>query len=76
MFFWIIAYFIAIWLLGFAIGGAVCSFIQLKFASKERWPMTIALTAGLFCFIYFVFEQALHVPFPPGVVFEWLGWAE
>jgi len=76
MFFWIIAYFIAIWLLGFAIGGAVCSFIQLKFASKERWPMTIALTAGLFCFIYFVFEQALHVPFPPGAVFEWLGWAE
>jgi putative tricarboxylic transport membrane protein len=76
MFFWIIAYFFGIWLLGFAIGGAVCAFIQLKFASKERWLMTVALTASLFCFIYFVFDMGLHVPFPPGAVFEWLGWAE
>ena len=76
MFGWIVAYFLAIWLFGFPIGGALCSFLQLKFGSKEKWSMTIILTAGLWAFIYLLFERALHVPFPDGLVFEWLGWVE
>ncbi|MHB8091046.1 MAG: tripartite tricarboxylate transporter permease [Syntrophales bacterium] len=76
MFGWIFAYFLAIWLLGFAFGGALCSFLQLKFASKEKWPITIILTIGLWAFIYLLFERLLHVPFPPGQAFEWLGWVE
>ncbi len=76
IFIWIIVYFLAIWLLGFPIGGALCSFLQLKFSSKEKWPITIILTVGLWAFIYLLFELTLHVPFPPGEVFVWLGWAE
>lgn len=76
MFGWIIIYFLAIWLLGFPIGGALCSFVQLKFASKEKWLITIILTAGLWAFVYLLFERTLHVPFPPGYIFELLGWAD
>ena len=76
MFGWIVGYFVAIWLLGFPIGGALCSFLQLKFDSREKWFMTIILTVGLWAFIYLLFERALHVPFPDGQLFEWLGWVE
>ena len=76
MILWILAYFAAIWFVGFTIGGVLCSFIQLKFGSKEKWGMTLALTAGLFVFVYLLFERLLHVPFPPGYLFEALGWVE
>jgi len=76
MFGWIIGYLLAIWLLGFPIGGALCSFIQLKFASREKWLITLILTAGLWAFVYLLFEQTLHVPFPDGYLFQLLGWTE
>jgi uncharacterized integral membrane protein len=70
MFGWILLYFLAIWLLGFPIGGPLCCFIQLKFGSKEKWPITLILTAGLWAFVYLLFDRVLHVPFPPGYLFE------
>jgi len=76
MFIWIVVYFLAIWLLGFSTGGALCCFLQLKFASREKWPITILLTIGLWAFIYLLFERVLHVPFPPGQIFEWMGFVE
>ncbi|RJR43330.1 MAG: hypothetical protein C4576_14620 [Desulfobacteraceae bacterium] len=76
MFFWILAYFAAIWLLGFSIGGTLCAFLHLKLASREKWPITIILVTGLWAFVYLFFERTLNVPFPPGHVFELIGWAE
>jgi hypothetical protein len=72
---WIAGYLAAIWLLGFALGGTLCTFLSLKVGSRERWPITLALTAGAAAFIYFVFERGLNVPFPPGQLFVWLGMA-
>jgi len=76
MFGWIVGYLLGMWLLGFPIGGALCSFIQLKFASREKWLITLILTAGLWAFVYLLFEQTLHVPFPDGYLFQLLGWTE
>jgi TctA family transporter len=70
---WIAGYLAAIWLLGFTIGGTLVTFILLKFGSRERWPITLALTAGAAAFVYFVFQRALNVPFPPGELLVWLG---
>ena len=72
---WIAGFLIAIWLLGFALGGTLLTFLSLKVGSRERWPITLALTAGAAAFVYFVFERALNVPFPPGELFVWLGLA-
>lgn len=76
MFTWIVIYLVAVWLLGFPVGGTLCSFLYLKFMSREKWPITLAMTAGIFLFIYVLFQQLLHVPFPPGYLFEILGWEQ
>ena len=70
---WIAGYLAAIWLLGFTLGGTLCTFLLLKVGSRERWPITLALTAGAAAFVYLVFERGLNVPFPPGELFVRLG---
>jgi TctA family transporter len=70
---WIVGFLVAIWLLGFTLGGVLCTFLSLKVESRERWPITLAMTAGVGAFIYVLFVRALHVPFPPGQLFLWLG---
>jgi len=73
MFGWIVGYLAAIWLLGFTIGGVLCTFLSLKIGSREPWPISLALTAATFAFVYGIFTWALHVPFPPGALFDWIG---
>ena len=36
--------------------------------------MTLAMTLFGFAFVWGVFERGLGVPFPPGLVFGWLGY--
>jgi putative tricarboxylic transport membrane protein len=72
---WILGYFAAIWLLGFSIGVPLCTFIQLKFGSREKWLLSLIMTAFAWAFIYCIFDRVLHVPFPTGQVFLWLGLA-
>ncbi len=69
---WIIAYFLVIWLLGFSIGGPLCTFIHLKFGSREKWLISTVLTLFAWGVIYGVFDRALHVPFPTGQLLVWL----
>jgi putative tricarboxylic transport membrane protein len=70
---WIVGYLAAIWLLGFTLGGTLCTLLALKLGGRERWPITLIITAGVAAFVYFVFERGLKVPFPPGELFAWLG---
>ena len=72
---WIFGYFVAIWLLGFTVGGVLSTFLSLKVGSRERWPISLAITFAMLAFVYGVFVSALHVPFPPGALFDWLGLA-
>jgi hypothetical protein len=48
--------------------------LYLGFGAGERWPITLALSAAGFLFVYGLFERALGVPFPPGVLVAWLGY--
>jgi putative tricarboxylic transport membrane protein len=69
---WTFGWLVAIWLFGFIIGAPLCTFIQLKVGEREKWPLTLILTAAAWAFIYGVFDRLLHVPFPKGEVFIWL----
>jgi putative tricarboxylic transport membrane protein len=69
---WMIAYFLVIWLLGFSLGGALCTFLYLKFGSREKWLISTVLTLFAWLVIYGVFDRALHVPFPTGQLLIWL----
>lgn len=69
---WIVGFPLAIWLLGFVTGGVLCTFLSLKVGSRERWPISLAITVGVCAFVYGVFVHALHVPLPPGKLVAWL----
>ncbi len=67
---WIIGFFIAIWLVGFNLSGPLCTFIYLKIGAREKWPISIILAVATGVFVYVLFDQLLHVPFPPGLLFN------
>ena len=64
--------FVGIWLLGFSLAVPTTIILYLKFA-KEKWPITLALALAAWLFFYGLFDYALHVPFPDGQLFLWLG---
>ena len=73
---WIFTWFVGIWLLGFTIGAPLCTFIQLKFGEREKWPLSLILTFIAWAFLYVVFERLLYVPFPEGELFVWFNLVE
>ena len=70
---WIIGYFLTLWLLGFSVGVPLMTFLYLKLAGRERWPITLALTLFAWISFYGIFGYGLHVPFPKGLLRGWLG---
>ncbi len=71
---WIIGFFGFIWLIGFVVSSVVATFAYLKFGNSERWSTSIALTGLAWLFFYGLFDYMLHLPFPDGELFIWLGW--
>ncbi|MGE5818131.1 MAG: tripartite tricarboxylate transporter permease [Deltaproteobacteria bacterium] len=69
---WTIGFFLAIWLLGFSNSVLVSMILYLKIAGKEKWPMTIAVSFFTWLFVYGLFERALSIPFPDGLLFTWI----
>lgn len=65
---WIFAFYLAIWLLGFALAIPVTMFLYLKVEGREKWPITIILTLVAWGFFYGVFDYGLSVPFPDPVI--------
>ena len=70
---WVVGFFLSIWLLGFVLSSLVATFLYLKFGAGERWPITIILTAAAYLFFAGIFDRMLHLPFPTGDLFVWLG---
>jgi TctA family transporter len=70
---WILGFFVAIWLLGFSLAVPLLIFLYLKVGAAEKWPLTLGLTALAWGFFSGVFERLLHLPFPEGQLFVWLG---
>jgi TctA family transporter len=65
---WTIFFFVAIWFLGFPYAVPITMLLYLKFAGKEKWPMTLAVTFFTWLFFYGLFERTLNVPFPDGLL--------
>jgi putative tricarboxylic transport membrane protein len=69
---WSIGFFLAIWLLGFSYSIPLSMLLYLKLAGKEKWPMALAVTFLTWLFVYGLFERALSIPFPDGLLLTWL----
>jgi hypothetical protein len=72
---WIAGFYAAIWLLGFSLATLLTTFLYLRLGARERWPIGVGLSLAAFAFVYGLFEWGLRVPFPPGRLFDWLGYA-
>ena len=71
---WVVGFFLSIWLIGFVWSSLAATFLYLKFGARERWLISVVLTAVAYVFFAGIFDRMLHLPFPPGVLFVWLGW--
>jgi Tripartite tricarboxylate transporter TctB family len=65
---WLAAFLVLIWLFSFLIGLPLAMLAYLKGESRERWPVAIGLALATFGYLYAVFDQVLHVPWPPGLI--------
>ena len=65
---WTVGFFVMIWLLGFTYAVPVVMILYLKFAGREKWPMTLIVTFFTWLFFHGLFERALNVPFPEGLL--------
>jgi hypothetical protein len=70
---WMLAFFAAIALLGFPIAVPLFVFLYLKLQGGEGWTMSIVLTVAAFAVFYGLFDALLHLPFPAGWLWGWLG---
>jgi TctA family transporter len=69
---WIVGFFLSIWFLGFPVASALATFLYLKFSSGERWATSVALAFIAWGFFYGMFDYGLHLPFPEGLLLDWL----
>lgn len=73
IFAWIFGFFVAIWLFGFPLSIAALLFLYLKFQGREGWVLSIFLTVAGWLAFWVLFIRLLHLPFPEGQLFVWLG---
>jgi len=72
---WMLGFFAAIILLGFPVAVPLFVLLYLKLQGGEGWVISIVITAAVFGVFYGLFDALLHLPFPAGLLFSWLGFA-
>ena len=72
---WMLGFFAAIALLGFPVAVPLFVFLYLKVQGGEGWIMSVVLTAVVAAVFYGLFDALLHLPFPAGWLWSWLGLA-
>lgn len=73
LFGWLYGFAALLWLIGFFIAVPLMVFAYML-RHRETLVLTISLPLGSGLGTWFIFGNFLHLPFPPGVVWEMLGW--
>jgi hypothetical protein len=69
---WIVGFFAAIVLFGFAVAVPLFVFLYLRLQANEGWIFSAVLTAAVWALFYGLFDRLLHLPFPAGWAFTWI----
>ncbi len=64
---WIFGFTLSIWLLGFLISVPLFLFSYVKFQGRQSWFLSSCLALFVTLFVWGVFDQILHVPWPEGI---------
>jgi hypothetical protein len=65
---WIAGYLVVIWLLGFTLAVPLAILLYLRLGARESWPLALLLSAAGAAVFYGLFQLALRIPFPPGLL--------
>jgi len=69
---WVLGFFVLILLVGFTLAVPLLVFLFLKFQAREKWGITLFLTASSLIFFFGLFVWMLNIPFEEGWVIEGL----
>jgi hypothetical protein len=69
---WVLGFFVLILLVGFTLAVPLLVFLFLKFQAREKWGITLFLTASSLVFFFGLFVWLLNIPFEEGWVIEGL----
>jgi hypothetical protein len=69
---WIVGFFAAIVLFGFAVAVPLFVFLYLKQQAAEGWIFSAVFTTAVWAFFYGLFDRLLHLPFPAGWALTWI----
>jgi len=69
---WIVGFFAAIVLFGFAVAVPLFVFLYLRLQANEGWIFSAVFTAAVWAFFYGLFDRLLHLPFPAGWALTWI----
>ncbi len=73
LFGWIYGFAALLWLIGFYVAIPATVFLYMVRQREDFWLTLILPTcAGLA--VWGLFDNLIHVPFPPGALYQWLGW--
>jgi hypothetical protein len=61
---------VAIWLFGMVRGLPLLMFLYTLIEGKEKWKLSLFLTAMVFLFVWGLFEVVLEIRWPPGLLFR------
>lgn len=70
---WIVAITAAVVLLGFELGAMLLSLVFLRIRAHESWRLSVAVAVGTYLFFFVIFDRALGIPFPNGLIADALG---
>jgi hypothetical protein len=72
---WMLAFFAGVVLLGFPYAVPLFVLLYLKLQGGEGWLLSVSITAAVAAVFYGLFDALLHLPFPSGLLLDWLGLA-
>jgi hypothetical protein len=72
---WMLAFFAGVVLLGFPLAVPLFVLLYLKCQGGEGWVLSIVITVIVAAVFYGLFDAMLHLPFPSGLLLDWLGLA-
>ncbi len=69
---WVLGFFVLILLVGFTLSVPLLVFLFLKVQAREKWGITLFLTASSLVFFFGLFVWMLNIPFAEGWIIEGL----
>ena len=71
---WMLGSFGIIWVVGLKFGIPFWMFLFLRFQSKEKLWVALALSLAGFLFLVGFFDRVVHIPWPDSQLTQWFGW--